>query len=55
MELKSKDIGYNIELAATENIKILINDNEVFNETVANNFTAKIKLKYFEQVIEVEP
>ena len=48
VSINNKQQKYSITMDPTENIKILINDNEVFNETVGNNYIAIIQLNYNE-------
>ena len=48
MEVENKEFQYNISLEAGENIKILINDNEVIDETVPANYKANVTYMYQE-------
>jgi len=48
MDLEQKRMRYRLSLEAGENVKILINDNEVFNETVGQSFLANVDLTYDE-------
>ena len=48
MNINNKKQNYSITLIADEDIRILINDIEVFNETVATGYIAIIQLDYNE-------
>ena len=48
MDINNKRQSYSISLVAGENIKILINDNEVFDETVGTNYISIVQLDYNE-------
>lgn len=48
VDINNKRQSYSITLAADDNIKILINDNEVFNETVGTGYISIAQLDYNE-------
>ena len=48
MNLESKTLKYRISLITGENIKITVNDIEVFNESVSEGFTGHVSLNYDE-------
>ncbi len=48
MDINNKQQKYNITLSPGENIKILIDDNEVFNETVGTDYISNVQLNYNE-------
>lgn len=52
MDIQNKELGYRIHLEDGENIKVLINDNEVLNLTVSSNKEAKVNFKFQENIIE---
>ena len=49
MNVESKILKYRINLLAQENIKILVNEIEVFNETVPQDFIGNVGLNYSEE------
>lgn len=49
MNVESKILKYRISLAAEENIKIIVNEIEVFNETVPTGFVGSVGLNYSEE------
>lgn len=51
MEVDNKEIQYNISLEAGEDIKILINNNEAFFETVPAGYKCNITFMYQETKI----
>ena len=51
MEVENKEIQYNISLEAGEDIKILINDNQAFSETVPEGYKCNITFMYQESKI----
>ena len=53
MQVDNKEIQYNITLDATENIKILINENQAFNETVPVGYKCNITFMYQESKLIV--
>ncbi len=52
IQIQNKELGYRVLLADGENIKILINNNEAFNETVSSGKQAKITFKFQESIFE---
>ena len=54
VEVQNKEIGYRINMIAGENIKILINDNEAFNETVGESKEGKVNFKFQESIFPSE-
>ncbi len=46
--INNKQQKYSITLASGENVKILLDDVEVFNETVGQDYIAIIQLNYNE-------
>lgn len=49
MKITQRTEQYNLELIAEENIKILINDIEVFNETIGTDKKAIIQFRFQEE------
>ena len=54
MIVQNKGMNYRIQLSENENVKILINDIEVFDESVSMGKEVKVKFDYQENLISEE-